>query len=98
MPTSSNEGGHSLSKHPHWIDVNTEVKTEHRDTGVGPGVAVQNVERSRTSKVSGSRPGIVVVVQRNGKTTCALETVVCDVRPRGRKVGRRYNGQKLFIM
>ena len=48
------------------------------------------------SKVSGSRLGIVVVVQRNGKNTCALETVVCNVG--GRKVGRRYSVQKLFIM
>ena len=30
------------------------------------------------SKVSGSRLDIVVVVQRNGKNTCALETVVCN--------------------
>ena len=39
------------------------------------------------SKVSGSRLGIVVVMQRNDKNTCALETVVCNVG--GRKVGRR---------
>ena len=31
------------------------------------------------SKVSGSRLGIGVVVQRNGMNTCALETVVCNV-------------------
>ena len=59
--------------------------------------AVQNVEGQRfMSKVSGSRFGIVVVVQRNDKNTCALETVVCNVR--SRKVGRRYSAQKLFIM
>ena len=63
-------------------------------------VAVQNVKRSRASKVSGScqrlAVHIVVVVQRNGKNTCALETVVCNVG--GRKVGCRYSAQKLFIM
>ena len=55
--------------------------------------AIQNVERWRfMSKVSGSRLGIVVVVQINGKNTCVLETVVCNVE--GRKVGRRYSAQK----
>ena len=36
------------------------------------------------------------VVQINDKNTCALESVVCNVG--GRKVGRRYSAQKLFIM
>ena len=54
--------------------------------------AVQNVEGYRfMSKVSGSRLGIVVVVQRNGKNTCALETVG------GRKVGRRYSAKKHLL-
>ena len=44
------------------------------------------------SKVTGSRLGIVIVVHRYGKNTCALETVVCNVG--GRKVGHRYSAQK----
>ena len=44
------------------------------------------------SKVSGSRLGIVFIVHRNGKNTCALETVVCNVG--GRKVGCCYSVQR----
>ena len=61
---------------------NVDVK-EHPSPA---GVAVQNVEGQRfMAKVSGSSMGVVVVVQRNGKNTCALETVESNVG--GRKVG-----------
>ena len=53
-------------------------------------MAVQNVEGQQfMSKVTGSCLGNVVIVQRNGKNTCTLETVVCNVG--GRQVGRRYS-------
>ena len=60
-------------------DLAETIKCGEFVTCIHAGVAVQNVEWSRTSNVSGSRLGIVVVVQRNGKNTCALETVVCNL-------------------
>ena len=48
-------GGHSPLKHPHWVVVNTEEKTEHSDTIVGPGhdVKGQKQQRWKWSQVNG---------------------------------------------
>ena len=49
------------------------------------------------SKVIGSRLGIVVVVQRNCKNTCALETVVCNVGGRKYVVATAHRNDLLCI-